>query len=79
MNLKINEMMNYQYENPEIETHTHVKIVENAINSNKSIEIIEEMGLHGSMTKDPNDANKIKTMINSYKNMKSENTINITR
>ena len=76
MNLNIMETMNYRMDNPEIEVEVDTKITENFVGREREEEKIEQFELWGSTSK---EEKKIKTMINSYKNMKSENTINITR
>lgn len=76
MSLNIMETMNYRMDNPEIEVEVDTKITENFVGREREDEKIEQFELWGSTSK---EAKKIKTMINSYKNMKSENTINITR
>ena len=73
MSLNIMETMNYRMDNPEIEVEVDTKIAENFVGREREAEKIEQFELWGSTSK---EANKIKAMINSYKNMLSENTIN---
>lgn len=73
--MSITEMMNYRYENPEIEVDVDTKIAEKFTARERTYENTEQFALWGSMSK---EATKIETMINAYKNQLTENTINRT-
>lgn len=75
MNMSVTEMMNYRFENPEVDIEVDTKIAEKFVERERQNISIENFDLWGSMSK---ESSKISTMINAYKNQISENTINKT-
>lgn len=73
--MSITEMMNYRYENPDIEVEVDTKIAEKFTARERENENVENFALWGSMS---SEASKIENMINAYKNQLSENVINKT-
>jgi hypothetical protein len=70
------ELMDYRYENPEVDVSVDSKITEKFISRDRNLNSIENFELWASLSKEKNNLEK---MINAYKTVKEENVINITK
>lgn len=73
--MSITEMMNYRFDNPEVEVEVDTKIAEKFVSRDREQISISSFESWGSVSK---ESAKIETMINAYKNQLTENTINKT-
>lgn len=69
------ELMNYRYDNPEIEVEVDKKITEQFVQGEREQISIDNFELWGSISR---EAANIEPMINAYKQQVIESTINKT-
>ncbi|MBE6160299.1 MAG: hypothetical protein E7157_04560 [Lactobacillales bacterium] len=75
MNMSITEMMNYRFDNPEVEVEIDTKITEKFVERDREQISIGDFEAWGSVSK---EAAKIEPMISAYKTQVLESTINKT-